>query len=321
MSRFRALIAVALTLSAANARGDVPAAETEACLPEVRRTILPWEDGRWTVADIRQVSGRVIVLSPEVGREIDQDEASRLAMFQGVTAYHRTAGIRAIQTPVSGFLSAVFILKSDGKSAIWIRYRSGNQVRHRAWPVKDGDELRRIREYIAHFSEDKRGEGGSVGLSQALLDTAYPQYTDEKVTFEVITSRFRLSERKPGWMTTRDGSRVQGSLLPVLDSGQIPVETDEGLRRIALEDVARLAVSGRGASGVLRRSVWLGVATASAGVLMGTVAGLWDTDASIWDYVRLTVPVMGAVGVVRGFVEGLRFAGNREFVMGPGPID
>ena len=116
--------------------------------PKTIRTIQGFGDEGWAIVDIRTVTGTRVVISPEVGDEINLEEGNRYALFQGPTIYSKKINLPLLRMGVSGFQSAVFMKRANGKFALKVSFRSGPNIENRMIPIKDENDLRRLRDFI-----------------------------------------------------------------------------------------------------------------------------------------------------------------------------
>ena len=287
--------------------------------PQVVRTILPWGDEGWAVVDVRRVTGTLVVVSPLVGREIDLEESNRFALFQGRTVFNQRIRLSLFDLAIPGFQSAVFLRKSNGKPAVKVSFRSGPRVQERALPLKDDDEVRRIREYIEHFSEIQKREYKIGTASQIKEDAEYPQYTDEEISFEQRSPRFRLMMRTPAQVVLKTGEEQEGELVPGFDDGRIMMQTGLDTRRIAVEEIERLRLIGDRGARAMETAFLSAVGGAATGALAGALAA-WQSGASVKSWAAFGAVFFGAAGFLTGLVTGARTGrGGQEYVLGPIP--
>ena len=207
--------------------------------PKTNRMIEALEDGGWSIVDVRQIEGHLVVLSPLVGPEIDLEESNRYSLFQGRSVYNERVPLRLLDMAVPGIQTATF-LKRGERVMVRIRYRSGSKIADRTVPVRDEDALRRLREYVEHFDEIRKGKY-KIGFESKLPeDSEYPKYTDRKVSFEERRTRAGITRRLPGGVVLKDGERIQGQLLPEFDDGTILVQSGIDARRVPVTDIDRV---------------------------------------------------------------------------------
>ncbi len=192
--------------------------------PKTTRTIEALDDVGWSIVDLRQIEGDLVVLSPLVGPEIDLVESHRYSLFHGRSVYNERVPLRLLDIAIPGLQTATF-LKLGERVMVRIRYRSGSEIADRTMPVGDEDALRRLREYVEHFDEVRKGEY-KIGFESNLPEDAeYPKYTDREVSFVERRTRAGITRRLPGGVVLKNGERIQGQLLPEFDDGTILVQS------------------------------------------------------------------------------------------------
>lgn len=290
---------------------------SEATRPRVIRTIEAGDEDRWLVVDIKDVRGKLVVVSPAVGREIDLEESNRYALFQGRTVYNQRYDIPVFDMAVAGFQKARFLKRSNGKYFVTVSFRSGKRIRSRTIPVKSKEELRRLREYIEHFDEIQNGTYELARKSKLSEDAEFPLVSDEAISYEERIPRFGLVRRVPGEVVLKNGEKVSGELVPAYSDGRIMVQTKLDARWVDVEDVERIRVQGEKGSAAIGKAMRAGFGGAASGAAVGALAA-WQTEGDVKQTALLAAAVFGAVGFISGLLTGARQGrGSREFVMGP----
>ncbi len=271
----------------------------------VRRELRPYGD-KWAVVEVRDVMGTLVVMAPEVGREIDLEVCNRFGMFQGETVYNRKLNVPTLTYPIEGFQSAVFMKLSDGQYGIKVVYRNEWGLQDQLLRLNDRAELGRIQNYLNRM----------IGVSDTAL--AEPKELDETVTCSTVTPKFISLRRLNGSVILFDGGRVKGRLLPVVEDGQLLIETPLGFRRVDIETVSQVSIGGRGGIGVIQKTVQGGIQWAIVGGLTGLMAGAVYEGATVKQEVLYGAVVGGTAGAAFGFLNGL-FSVElaRTFVLDP----
>ena len=283
--------------------------------PKTTRTIEALEDAGWAIVDVRQIEGNLVVLSPLVGPEIDLEESNRYSLFQGRSVYNERVPLRLLDMAIPGIQTASF-LKSGERVMVRIRYRSGPKIANRTVPVGDEDALRRLREYVEHFDEVRKGEY-KIGFESKLPEDAeYPRYTDRKISFEERRPRAGITRRLRGGVVLKDGERIEGQLLPEYDDGTILVQSGLDARRVPVDDIDRVLFLRGRRSTKLGTAVRMGVGGAVSGALVGAFAG-WQSNSPVKDTAILFGAISGAIGFFTGLFRSSGGPGKREFVLGP----
>ncbi|MDA0709950.1 MAG: hypothetical protein O3B73_07065 [bacterium] len=283
------------------------------------RTILPAEKDGWSVVDQRSVEGTQIILSPAVGSEIDLEESNRYALFQGGTSYTSKIDMPLLRVGVSGFQSAVFMKQDSGRLAIKVQYRSGPRIETRLIRIKDDNELRRLREYVEHFSSVIKGEYTLADSSAILAGSDYPKYTDKSISFEERRPRFPVRTRLPGQITLKDGSKIKGELVPVYEDGKILIESDLSIQKVAVADIAQVRFLGERGSNAFGQAIVQGVAGAAMGALTGAFAA-WQANANVKETTVWAAAIFGIFGFVTGLIRGAKATQSGE-TYNMGPVD
>jgi hypothetical protein len=323
-----AVTAALLLVTTVTASWHPAAAETEApsdgakaaeaaAPPRVVRTIEPVEEDRWQIVDVRQVRGKLVVVSPAVGHEIDLEESNRYALFQGRTVYNQRYAIPLFDMAVAGFQRARFLKRDDGKHFVTVSFRSGKRILTRTMPVREEDDLRRLREYIEHFDEIQKGTYELARESKLPEDAEFPAVSDVDISYEDRRPRFALVRRVPGEVVLKDGERVAGELVPAYSDGRIMVQTKLDARWVDVADIERLRVQGEKGSAAIGTAIRAGVGGAASGALVGALAA-WQADGDAKRTALFAAAIFGAVGFLSGLLTGARRGrGSRDFVMGP----
>ncbi|MBB29888.1 MAG: hypothetical protein CME25_13415 [Gemmatimonadetes bacterium] len=286
--------------------------------PRGHRTIEGMDDGDgWRIVDVRNVKGKLVVISPRVGREIDLEESNRDALFQGRTVFNERIRMRLFDMAVPGLQSAVFLKRGKDRYMIRVSYRSGKDISSRSIPLDDENELRRIREYIENFDAISKKKYTLGSESKIEKGADYPKFTDEEVAFEERRPRFRLAWRLPGGVVLKGGEKVQGELVPAFEDGKILVQTDIDTRRVPVEDIDRVFIKGAKSSAAVGAAVQGGIGGMATGALVGALAA-WQSGGNAKETAIFAGLLFGAIGFVSGLFRGAsRGRGNREFVLGP----
>ena len=283
--------------------------------PETTRTIEALEDEGWSIVDIRQIKGNLVVLSPLVGPEIDLEESNRYSLFHGRSVYNERVPLRFLNVSVPGLQTATF-LKLGDRVMVRIRYRSGSEIADRTMPVKDEDALRRLREYVEHFDEVRKGEY-KIGFESKLPEDAeYPKYTDREISFVERRTRAGITRRLPGGVILKDGERIQGQLLPEFDDGNILVQSGLDARRVPVEDIERVLFHRGKRSTKIGTAFRMGIGGAVSGAILGALAA-WQSNSPVKDTAILFASISGGIGFLTGLFRSRGGPGKREFVLGP----
>ena len=257
--------------------------------PQKLRT---WAEDRWAVVTVREVTGTVVVISPAVGREIDFDEGNQLGVFQGVTEYTKHHNMPTVTQLIAGFQSAVFLKLADDQYGICVTFRDEAGTHCRLLHIRDTEELNRIRDYI-HWISDV----------QAIPD--YPMVTDEKVTYKIISPVYRAYERLQVKMALANGEKIKGELLPMMEYGQMLINTPLGFRRIKMDAIDQIRIAPRGGKRIVTRTIRNGLKYSIVGGLTGLLAGWSFEGLSAKDEMLLGALLGGTVGASIGFLDGL----------------
>ena len=282
------------------------------------RTIVSRGEG-WAVVDIRTMSGKLVIVSPVVGREIDFEESNRFAIFHGRNTYNRGIELSLLDVGVPGFESAVFLDRDGEKAGVRIRFRSGPTIESRMVPLEGPDDLRKTREYIEHFSEIKKGAYEIGKKSRIEPDAEYPKTTDELISFEQRVPRFALLARTPGRVALKNGDQISGEFVPFYEEDRILLQTEYDAHQIAVEDIQRLILQGNRGSWAAREAVAGALGGAATGALLGALSA-WQSGGSVREWTTFCAAFFAAAGFVAGAMRGARSAqGYEEFVLGPLP--
>jgi hypothetical protein len=282
MVRFGVIFIFAITLSI-NAFADSGG----------ERKVRAWGEGQWAVVDIKTVTGTVMILSPVIGREIDFEERNHFAVFGGETKYNRNQNISVLKTPVSGFQSAVFLKLSESVYGVQVTYRDEVGQHHRLLPIKDNGELMNMRRYFETFA----------GVSET--DDAYPQETDESVSFETVQPQFQSRERLSGQLVLVGGEKVRGELLPIIEARQMLIDTENGFRRIDVDAIQQVGIGGRGGKGIFQKTLQSSIYWGLMGGFTGLMSGTFYEGASAKEQMLYGAIVGATVGGVFGLLDGL----------------
>lgn len=269
----------------------------------------------WEIVDVRRVSGTRIVLSPQIGPQIDLEESNRYALFQGATIYTQKIDLPILHLGVAGFQFAEFIKRDNGKLAVKIQYRSGPRIETRLVNLESENELRRLREYIEHFDEIVKGEYAITDSSK--IDTAYPQYTEDDISFEERRTRFQVQTRFPGMVTLKNGQQFKGEFLPAYEDNNILIETDLRVQKVAINKIDKVQFFGERGSVAMERAILQGIGGAVTGALAGALAA-WQTNADVKETTIWAAAIFGIFGFVSGLVTGAKATqSGKTFVLGP----
>ena len=251
-----------------------------------------WAEDHWAVVTVREVTGTIVVISSAVGREIDFDEGNQLGVFQGVTEYTKHHNIPTLTRLVPGFQSAVFLKLADDQYGICVTFRDEAGTRCRLLHIRDIEELNRIRDYIHRM---------------AVVHDApnYPLVTDEKVTYEVISPVYRAYERLQVKMALANGEKIKGELLPMMEYGQMLINTPLGFRRIKIDAINQIRIAPRGGKRIVTRTIRNGLKYSILGGLTGLLAGWSFEGLSAKDDMIFGALLGGTVGASIGFLDGL----------------
>ena len=275
------------------------------------RIISALGDDGWGIVDVRKVSGTRIVLSPQVGAEIDLEEGNRYALFQGTTVYTQKIDLSVLRLGVSGFQSAEFMKQDNGKFAIKIRYRSGPRIESRLVNLRGEQDLRRLREYIENFEQIVKGEYTLADSSQISTDDAYPKYTDDIVSFEERRPRFPVRTRLPGLVTLVDGRKIKGEFVPAYEDGRILIDTDSSVQKVAVDQIKEVSFLGERGSMALEKAIMQGLGGAATGAITGAFAG-WQANADVKETMVWAAAIFGIFGFVTGLVVGAKATQSGE---------
>lgn len=266
---------------------------TQAFALDARQELRPWIEGRWAVVEVCETVGTLVIVHPAVGREVDLEMYNRFALFQGVTEFNKKWRLPALIHPVSGFQSARFVKSQNGDYGIDVMYRSEMGVRHEWVKMRDRAELDRTCDYLKHMAE-----------SQGDLSD-YPMETDESILFETAIPNYIPSRWLVAEVGVTDGERLRGSLLPMMELGQILIDTPEGFQRIDAQRVSEIQIGLRGGRQIVRKTVYGSIRYAFIGGLTGLMAGGFYEGVTVKDQLLYGVVVGGAVGAAFGFLDGL----------------
>ncbi len=279
------------------------------------RTIESKDDAGWSIVDVRQIEGNLVVLSPLVGPEIDLEESNRYSILQGRSVYNERVPIRFLDVAVPGLQTATF-LKLGERVVVRIRYRSGSEIEDRTMPVGDEDTLRRLREYVEHFDEVRKGKY-KIGFESSLPEDAeYPKYTDREVSFVERRTRAGITRRLPGGVVLKNGERIQGQLLPEFDDGNILVQSGLDARRVPVEDIERVLFHRGKRSTKIGTAFRMGIGGAVSGAILGALAA-WQSNSPVKETAILFGSISGGIGFLTGLFRSRGGPGKREFVLGP----
>ena len=282
---------------------------------QYQRGIHELGDDGWEIVDVRRVSGTRVVLSPQVGPQIDLEESNRYALFQGPTIYTQKINLPILHLGVAGFQFAEFMKRDNGKLAIKIQYRSGPRIETRLVNVKSENDLRRLREYIEHFDKIVKGEYTLTDSSK--IDATYPQYTEDTISFEERRVRFRVQTRFPGMVTLKDKKQIKGEILPAYDDDNILIETELRVQKVPVNEIHKVQFFGERGTVAMERAILQGIGGAVTGALTGALAA-WQTNADVKETAIWAAAIFGIFGFVSGLITGARATQSGEtFTLGP----
>ena len=282
---------------------------------QYQRGIHELGDDGWEIVDVRRVSGTRIVLSPQVGPQIDLEESNRYALFQGPTIYTQKINLPILHLGVAGFQFAEFMKRDNGKLAIKIQYRSGPRIETRLVNVKSENDLRRLREYIEHFDKIVKGEYTLTDSSK--IDATYPQYTEDAISFEERRVRFRVQTRFPGMVTLKDKKQIKGEFLPAYDDDNILIETELRVQKVPVNEIHKVQFFGERGTVAMERAILQGIGGAVTGALTGALAA-WQTNADVKETAIWAAAIFGIFGFVSGLITGARATqSGKTFTLGP----
>jgi hypothetical protein len=293
------------------------AEETDEDLHNTVRTIVGRDSDGWAVVDIKQVTGKVIVLSPVVGRALDLQEGIKFSMFQGPSEFNRRSLIPQIAASVPGFREAVFMKRSNDRYGVRIEFTTANKTRFRTIPLKEND-VKRIREYVENFDAVQSGDY-KIHRSKTKIEEGdeYPKLTEEDVSFETQVPRFVLGRRMDGSLTLKDGQEIKGELVPVYDEGSILIEADYATRTIPVDDIERIRTQGNKSSSAMSGAIRTGVGSAISGALSGALAA-WQSNGDVKEWTIFGAFFFGAAGFLTGLARGVGTGRSSEdIVLGP----
>ena len=254
-----------------------------------------------------------------MGAQIDLEESNRYALFQGATVYSQKIDLSVLRLGVSGFQFAEFMKRDNGKLAIKIQYRSGPRIETRLVNLKSENDLRRLRDYIEHFDEILKGEYTLADTSQS--DAAYPQYTEDAISFEERRARFRVETRFPGMLTLKNGKQIKGEFLPVYEDHRILIETDLQVQKVAVSDIRTVRFFGQRGSVAMERAILSGIGGAATGAVTGALAA-WQVNADVKKTMIWAAAIFGIFGFVTGLVTGAKATqSGKTFTLGPVEAD
>ena len=310
--------AICFTICNLGMTSSIWAAEKdEEPIGQFHRTIVSAGNDGWSIVDIRNVGGKQVILSPVVGEEIDLEESNRFALFQGGTTYTSKVDMPVLRMGVSGFQSAVFMKQESGRLAIRIQYRSGPRIETRLVPLKDDNELRRLREYVENFDAVIKGEYTIADSSAVAADAEYPMYTDKSIAFEERRPRFPVRFRMPGEVKLKDGKKLKGEFVPVFEDGKILIETDLTIQKVPVDDIDQVKFFGERGSNAFGQAIIQGVGGAAMGALTGAFAA-WQANADVKETAIWAAAIFGVFGFATGLIRGAKATQSGEtFKMGP----
>ena len=218
---------------------------------------------------------------------IDALERDKLRLFQGSISDSKMPQI--LQTPISGFQSAVFLESDRGQFVIKIIRSQEGVPRHVCLVVGDASDFGKIRSF----------------LSADGIVTEQLTYAGQD-SFQDIRRELVLNKRKRAVLDLVDGGSLKGELLPDLEEGRLLLDTSQGLIRLAPSEIAKLCIPDSRTLPVIHEAFRSGFGGFLSGVLIGTAVGLWDTQSSILDHVKTISPLLGAVGFAGGALSQYR---------------
>lgn len=282
----------------------------------VDRSVIEREEGGWEVVDTRTVTGKVVVLSPAVGPEIDLEESIRFSVFHGPSLFNERSRARFLASSVPGYQEAMFMTRGEDRYAVRFAFSSAGETRYRMLRVKLED-LKKAREYIEHFDEIRSGTYKIQKKSVIPKDAEYPKVIAEDISFETKVPRFTLVRRLDGGLTLRDGRELDGEILPALEDRHILIEKGIDTQRIPIELIESIRTTGNKGSSAMRMAVQNGIGGAMTGALLGALAA-WQSDGDVGNFVIFGSTIFGAVGFMTGFISGVGSGlGARQIPLDP----
>lgn len=259
---------------------------------QTRQELRTWAEDRWAVVTVREVTGNVIAVSPLVGREIDFEEGNRFAIFQGATEYTKRLYLPTLTVPITGFQSAVFLELADEKFGVCVTYRDDAGLHVRFLRLRNRKELARICDYMHWMVGEQERPAG------------YPMVTDETATFEVVMATYQPGDRIHVQMELSNGERMKGELLPIMEDGQMLIETPLGFQRVDVPQVQQIWINLRGGKRVVRKTLTNGIGYAVIGAFAGLLAGGLE-NFTVKDELLFGAMIGGSIGAAFGFLDGL----------------
>ena len=287
--------------------------------PEVplMRTIAETGGQGWAVVDVRRIEGTRVVVSPLVGDELDLEESNRYGLFQGGTVFARRIDLPILRMGVVGFQSAVFMKQANGKSAVKIQFRSGPRIESRLVSLRGENDLRLIREYIENFDDIVKGDYAMGDSSRIEAGADYPLYTDDPIVFEESRPRYPVTMRTQGGLILKDGEQMRGEFVPVYEDGNILIETNLSIRRVAVADIHQVSFAGEAGSAAMGKAIGQGIAGVATGALVGALAA-WQANARVKETAIWAAAIFGTFGFITGLVTGAQATQSGEkYVLGP----
>lgn len=282
----------------------------------VDRSVIEREEGGWAVVDTRTVTGKVVVLSPAVGPEIDLEESIRFSVFHGPSLFNERSRARFLAASVSGYQEAMFMTRGEDRYAVRFAFSLAGETRYRMLRVKVED-MKKAREYIEHFDEIRAGTYKIQKKTVIPNDAEYPKVTAEDISFEIKVPRFTLVRRLDGGLTLRDGRELDGEILPALEDRHILIETGFDTQRISIENIESIRTTGNKGSSAMRTAVRNGIGGAMTGALFGVLVA-WQSDGDVGNFAVFGSTIFGAVGFMTGFISGAGSGrGARQILLDP----
>jgi len=257
------------------------------------REVRPWIEGRWAVVDVKADTGQVVVVSGAVGQEIDQIERNQFAVFEGETTFNRDMKIPVLKTPIVGFQKAVFLKFDEDRYGLLVTFRNEMGLQDRLLPIKNRDVLIEMRDYFENVAEESD------------QTYTYPMETETQIAFETVQPRFRAGSRLMGQLVLSNGEKVKGELLPVTEAGQMMVETKQGFRRVDISAIQQVGIGGRGAAGILEKTLRGSLYWGFTGGMTGLMSGFFYEGVSAREQMIYGLVIGSTVGGMIGLLDGV----------------
>ncbi len=106
-------------------------------------------------------------------------------------------------------------------------------------------------------------------------------------------------------MALTDGEKIKGELLPMMEEGQMLINTPLGFRRIQMEVIDQIRIAPRGGKRIVTKTIRSGMKYGILGGITGLLAGLSFEGSSATDEMLFGILLGGTVGASVGFLDGL----------------